>query len=68
MTKRYIHNLKPYYHYDKQSDIEYYGYSRDSVEETFSLIEDELYLAEHYLLKGETGSCLELLCKLKEKL
>lgn len=66
--KRYIHNLKPYFHYDKQEDEEYYGYSRDSVEESYDDISNTIDLAEHYLLKGEIGSCLELLCQLREKL
>ena len=69
MTKRYIHNLKPV----KYVENELFGFGEDyvplqKVEESFSLIEDELYLAEHYLLKGEIGSCLELLCQLRDKL
>jgi len=68
MTKRYIHNLTEKVFYDKGEDEWFGGFNKREVEEAFSLIEDELILAEHYLLKNEIGSCLDLLSTLREKL
>ena len=66
--KPYPQTLTPYYHYDKQSDTEYYGYSKDSVNSMLDDISDELIRIETLVMREDIGKVIDALSDLRERL